>query len=225
MSLSRAFALQFYYAPPAPDQARGGLQPRPASAHWLVRFGCLAIPALFSTQVWCLSNCAPPPERARCRLLEADGLLGAGDHRDRVGGEGRMQADTAHVGAGAQRGTTRLGNPNATSHATPKPKPKPNPNRYPNRNRNPNPNPNPNPNRDQASPRGATTSPGSAAGGRGTCRAAAGTARGRGLLVLRLLVLRLVVGGAGGPSGRVRVGQRRARPGGSRQLGCGGGDV
>ena len=47
-----------------------------------------------TTQVWCLSNCGPPPERTRCRLLEADGLLDASNNG---------------VGADAQRGTTRLG--------------------------------------------------------------------------------------------------------------------
>ena len=40
----RPFALP--HAPPAPDQAQGGLQPRPASANWQKRSGWPAIPAL-----------------------------------------------------------------------------------------------------------------------------------------------------------------------------------
>ena len=38
------------HAPPAPDQARGGLQPRPASASWQRCSGWPGTPALFSTQ-------------------------------------------------------------------------------------------------------------------------------------------------------------------------------
>ena len=41
------FALQ--HAPPAPDQAQGGLQPRPASANWQICSGWPALPALLST--------------------------------------------------------------------------------------------------------------------------------------------------------------------------------
>ena len=40
------FALQ--RAPPAPDQAQGGLRPQPALVYWQICSGWSAIPALFS---------------------------------------------------------------------------------------------------------------------------------------------------------------------------------
>jgi len=53
---------------------------------------------LLHAQVWCLSNCAPPPERTRCRLLDADGLLDAANNNNNNA-----------AGADAQRGRKRLG--------------------------------------------------------------------------------------------------------------------
>jgi len=58
---------------------------------------------LLHAQVWCLSNCAPPPERTRCRLLDADGLLDAANNNNNNNNNNNA------AGADAQRGRTRLG--------------------------------------------------------------------------------------------------------------------
>ena len=64
-----------------------------------------------TTQVWCLSNCAPPPERTRCRLLDADGLLDETDEtaNNNNNNNNNNDDDNNNVGTDAQRGTTRLG--------------------------------------------------------------------------------------------------------------------
>ena len=83
------FALQ--HAPPAPDQAQGGLQRRPASAKRQLCSGWPATPAAFSTQAAAAATCAAPPaahaaEKAKEVLLttSASGLKW-GDIRPGVG--------------------------------------------------------------------------------------------------------------------------------------------